>query len=120
MIKIEDIQRFHDVLGEAELLDKVWLCGGLVLGYYRDGQPIGHDPDVDLAIMDADVRTFWDAVPIFERHGFRKLFRWVNGEGLICEYSFQWEGAKWEFFIHFQAGSLTWNGGPSTNIRTSA
>lgn len=103
-LSLADIHRFHHILDQTGLLEVTWLVGGLVLGYARNGQPIAHDTDVDMGIMAQDIRKFWEAVPVFERNNFAKLFRWVNNDGLITEYSFRFHRVKWEFFIHFDAG----------------
>jgi hypothetical protein len=96
---VRDLQRLHDVLATTALDGHYSICGGLLLGWARDGRVLADD------LYDADFTFFAEYVPAFEsaahalaRAGFEPDVRYVNNEGFPVLYRFRRHGAQFEFY----------------------
>ena len=106
---VEGMQRLNDVLLETRLADKVWINGGVLLGYVRHGQPLAHDTDVDFSYWDHDAECVDAAMPHLLGAGFRRHARWTNNEGRVTEWSISYRGIRFEFFeMHRCGGKMRW------------
>jgi hypothetical protein len=84
-----------------------WLTDGTLLGYFREGDIIEHDRDVDLGLRIEDYSD--EIVPEFQKRGFR--LEYVLGErkrGL--ELSFMRHGVKVDLFFFYPEGGKLWHG----------
>lgn len=91
----------HDVLERGPLSGRSWVIGGMLLGWAREGRILSHDgADADFGFLRADHPAFLQAAPALVAAGFRRLYRWISAAGEPVEYSFQKDGAKFEFFQH--------------------
>jgi len=86
---------------------RFWLTDGTLLGYFREGDIIAHDADVDLGLM---IDAYSDAIiSEFRRRGFD--LKYVLGEkkqGL--ELSFIRDGVKVDLFFFYREGDRLWHG----------
>jgi hypothetical protein len=84
-----------------------WLTDGTLLGYFREGDIIEHDIDVDLGLYIYDYSD--EIIPAFGRGGF--AVKYVLGErrqGL--ELSFIRDGVKVDLFFFYREGDRLWHG----------
>jgi hypothetical protein len=89
----------HDVLATTEMAGKYWVCGGLLVGWAREGRVIQYDRDADFGLLTADRATFLEVIPRILAAGFSPLHRWTNNGGEATEYCFLKDGTKFEFFV---------------------
>jgi glycosyltransferase involved in cell wall biosynthesis len=107
----DNLRLLNDVFQETPLHGHYWLAFGVLLGYRREGALLPHDPDVDFGILERNEQCFLDSVDSILAAGFQRSYRWTNSVGRVTEYCFMKDGAKFEFFVHFQdisAGKLRW------------
>jgi hypothetical protein len=86
---------------------RFWLTDGTLLGYFREGDIIGHDRDIDLGLM---IDAYSDEiVPAFRRQGFD--VKYVLGEKKLgLELSFIRERVNVDLFFFYREGSRLWHG----------
>ena len=100
-----------DVLFEAHsLLRSInvdsWLTDGTLLGYYREGDFISHDIDVDLGVR--SVQWSPKILTLMESNDFET----IRQEGTIdngLEYSFVKDGVCIDFFFFYSDGHRVWH-----------
>jgi hypothetical protein len=102
---IEGMQRLHDVLAPTSLAGKMWINGGVLLGYIREGGPLAHETDVDFSYWEADAGDVHAAMPRLLAAGFRRYARWTNNEAHVTEWSLLYRGIKFEFFEMHRCGN---------------
>lgn len=109
MISRETVVR--NLIGAREILVSLditfWLTDGTLLGYFREGDLIEHDSDVDLGLYIYDYSD--EIIPAFERAGFD--LKYVLGEkkqGL--ELSFIRYGVKVDLFFFYRENGRVWHG----------
>ena len=95
---VRSLHRFHDVMANTPLSDKYWVCGGMLLGYAREGQLIQNDNDFDFHYWRDDSEALQASLEILLKAGFKKCFRWVNNDGHATEYVLIYQEIKFEFF----------------------
>lgn len=96
---IRDLQRLNDVLAATPFADRFWVCGGLLLGWAREGDILLHDTrDVDFGFFSEDLDRLYESVPALEKAGFRRLYRYRNNAGEVTELALMRRGARFEFF----------------------
>jgi hypothetical protein len=84
-----------------------WLTDGTLLGYFREGDILRHDRDIDLGLM---IESYTDDIaPAFVEMGFDLMY--VLGEkrqGL--ELSFVRDSVKVDLFFFYREGDRLWHG----------
>src|SRR5262249_19340596 len=88
-----DLRRLHDVLATTALDGRYAVCGGMLLGWARQGQLLLDDADADFVFDAVDAPAFAVAVPILARAGFAPTARFRNNNGDPAEYRFERHGA---------------------------
>ncbi len=84
------------------------VCGGMLLGWAREGRLLPDDMrDADFVFDAADAPAFAAAVPMLARAGFAPTTRFRNNDGDPAEYRFKRNGAKFEFFVVWNVGERT-------------
>lgn len=101
----------RNLLGARSILSSLgitfWLTDGTLLGYFREGDIIGHDFDADLGLFIENYSE--EIIPAFKRGGFD--LKYVLGEkkqGL--ELSFIRDGVKLDLFFFYREGRRVWHG----------
>jgi len=103
------LKRIHDYLVQADMLDKVFMTGGALLGQIRDGDLIKNDNDIDLGIMDVNVDKLKELNDIIIDDGHKISAMFYNQAGDFTEVSYVIDSVKIEFFVHFTKGwSVEW------------
>jgi hypothetical protein len=106
---IAGLQRLHDTIGTAPLANKIWINGGVLLGYVREGRPLPNDTDVDFSYWDHDRECLEGILPKLLSAGFRPYARWTNNEGRVTEWSLMHRDIKFEFFeMHRSEDRMRW------------
>lgn len=95
---VESLQLFHDLVSDTPLAGKYWVCGGMLLGFAREGALIENDNDFDFHYWAEDIDDLRDTLAVLESAGFKRQFRWVNNEGHATEYVLVYREIKFEFF----------------------
>ena len=83
------------------------VCGGMLLGWAREGQLLLDDRDADFVFDVVDAPAFAAAVPMLARAGFAPTTRYRNNDGEPTEYRFERHGAVFEFFVVWNVGGRT-------------
>jgi hypothetical protein len=95
----KDLRRLHDALAPTSFGDRYWLWGGVLLGWARDGSPLGHDLfDADFAFLAEDEPRFAAGARALIDAGFEPQWQFRNNAGAVTEYVFQRNGARFDFF----------------------
>ncbi len=103
------MQRLYEVISATPLADKIWINGGILLGYVREGGPLAHDTDVDFSYWDHDADYLQETLPKLLAAGFRPYARWTNNDGRVTEQSLTFRGIKFEFFeMHRCENGMRW------------
>lgn len=72
-----------DALDSTPMARKLWLMGGLAIGYARTGRPLDNDlTDVDLGYADVDHDAMMASLPILAAHGFFVVHRLESNAGI--------------------------------------
>lgn len=103
-----DLRRLHDVLAATTFDGRYAVCGGMLLGWAREGRLLLDDAgDADFVFDVFDTSAFAAAVPMLARAGFAPTVRYRNNEGDLAEYRFVCHGAKFDFFVAWNVGRRT-------------
>ena len=96
---IRDLQRLNDLLATTALANRYFVCGGLLLGWAKNGKVLIEDiNDADFAYSAEHADAFESAARVLARGGFEPVARFVNNDGQPAEYVFRRHRAKFEFF----------------------
>jgi hypothetical protein len=101
-----DLRRLNDVLADSPLAGRYWVWGSLLLGWAREGRLLAHetaDPDADFALRFEHAELFYEAVPMLEAAGYRRLYEFRNNEGRVTQHIFLRNGAQFDFSFFFRA-----------------
>lgn len=99
---IANLQLLNDVLRfQAPLGQRYVLCGGVLLGYFREADVLLHDcADADFFLSWREEHLLLESVQALKDNGFVPTFKWRNNAGEVCEYTFVKDEQKFEFFIY--------------------
>jgi hypothetical protein len=101
-----NLHLLHDALHDAGLAEKVWVTGGLLLGWARLGHPLPNDLlDADFGFMAADRSAVIAGFEMLMKAGFIPSTRWRSNEGTTTEWGFTRSEARFEFFEHRACGA---------------
>ena len=104
-ILTRNLRRLHDVLAATAFDGRYAVCGGMLLGWAREGGLLPDDLlDADFVFDAVDAPAFAAAVPMLARAGFRPTTRFRNNDGKPAEYRFERHGARFEFFVAWSVG----------------
>ena len=104
-ILTRNLRRLHDVLAATAFDGRYAVCGGMLLGWAREGGLLNNDLlDADFVFDAVDAPAFAAAVPTLARAGFRPTTRFRNNDGKPTEYRFERHGAEFEFFVAWNVG----------------
>jgi hypothetical protein len=96
---IRELQRLADATRGSPLEGRYWIVGGLLLGWAREGRPLGSDLfDADFAYLDEDHERFLATVPVLASAGFVPRHRFIANDGRHVEHRFRRHGIHFEFF----------------------
>lgn len=96
---IANLQLLHDVVARTPMNGRLWVFGGLLLGWAREGDLLGHDcDDVDFAYLAEDAAVFEGIFGTLEDAGFKLSLRYPGATGEATEYAFRRDGIKFDFF----------------------
>jgi hypothetical protein len=99
VVFVRDLRRLHDVLATTPLAGHYSMCGGLLLGWARDGTVLLDDLyDADFVYAAEHALEFDSAAQALARAGFEPDVRYLNNEGHAVEHRFRRHTAKFEFF----------------------
>src|SRR5262245_15486840 len=96
---VRNLHVLHDVVESSPMAGRLWVFGGLLLGWAREGDLLGHDcDDFDFAFHDDDTERFVSIFPALEEAGFELHRKFPSVTGVATEYAFRREGVKFDFF----------------------
>jgi len=89
-------------LETTPMAGKLWIMGGVAIGYARDGRPLARDDDVDLGYSDEDHDAFVATVPLLAARGFVPTARLVSNAGALTEMQVRRDGVWIDFLRCFR------------------
>jgi hypothetical protein len=102
-----NLRLLHATLQQAGLIDKIWVTGGLLLGWARLGQPLPTDlQDADLGFMDSDQLAIRAGFTALMKAGFTPEARWRRNDGSTSEWSLTRGGVQFDFFEYSASGDF--------------
>src|SRR5581483_11350418 len=102
---VDSLHRLNDALRGTPIDGRYWMWGGQLLGWAREGRPLGTDlDDADFAYLDEDHERFLQSVPALVAAGFAPLRRLSSGQGRYVEHAFHRRRAQFEFYRMTPAG----------------
>lgn len=104
---IRDLRRLNDVLATTALANRYFVCGGLLLGWAKNGKVLLEDvDDADFAYLAEDAGAFESAARVLARAGYEPVARFVNNDGQPTEHVFRRHRARFEFFAVWHRDGL--------------
>ncbi len=118
-VQAERLRLLHDVLETTPLAGRYWICGGLLLGWAREGAILAHDAvDADFNIRAQDVGRLHASVDALAQAGFHmaRIFP-STAAAEPTEWVFELDGAHFEFFrVEIDGERMRWcNYGTNTD-----
>lgn len=104
---LEGLHKLHNVLSSSPLHNRYWVCGGMLLGYAREGRLLRHDPDVDFHFWHEDLDRFLQSAELLKVAGFTYAYRWNSNAGETTEYVLLYKRVRFEFFVAHRVDSNT-------------
>jgi len=102
-----NLQLLHETLEEAGVIDKLWLTGGLLLGWSRLGEPLPTDlQDADFGFMESDQSAIRRGFTALMDAGFTPFTRWRRNDGTTSEWSLKRGGVQFDFFEYRDRGDF--------------
>lgn len=96
---IRNLHVLHDVLESSAMAGRAWVFGGMLLGWAREGDLLGHDcDDFDFAYHSDDAAVFESIFTELAEAGFQLIHRFPGRSGTATEYAFRRDGVKFDFF----------------------
>jgi Cytidylyltransferase-like len=96
---VTGLHRLADALHGTPLDGRYWMVGGLLLGWAREGRPLGSDlHDADFAYLDEDHGRFLSSIPAMVNAGLEPLHRFSSADGRYVEHRLFGEGVQFDFF----------------------
>jgi len=96
-------------LEQTPMKGSYWLCGGILLGYAREGRLLRHDTDIDFHYWKEDeekMRETWEMLP---RFGFKQVKIIRSNNNHPSQYVFKFGKVKVEFFLAWrEEGKVNW------------
>jgi len=97
---VSDLRQFHALLTQAGAIGSIWVGGGLLLGWAREGGLLRHDlRDGDFFIRREDIDRLERALPLLAEHGFVEVARYIGNNGLLSELKLHRNWANYDFFL---------------------
>ena len=97
---VSDLRQLHALLTEAGLIDSIWVVGGLLLGWAREGRLLRHDlRDADFFIRRDQFDGLERALPLLAAHGFAEEGRYIGNDGLLSIIKLHRNWTKFDFFL---------------------
>jgi hypothetical protein len=97
---VADLGDLHSLLTEAGLIESVWVVGGLLLAWAREGKPLRHDlRDADFSIRREDFDRLERALPLLADNGFIEHDRYIGNNGLVNEIKLHRNWTTIDFFL---------------------
>src|SRR6185312_3765766 len=86
---IRNLHVLHDVLESSAMAGRTWVFGGMLLGWAREGDLLGHDcDDFDFAYHSDDAPRFECIFAGLAEAGFQLIHRFPGRTGTATEYAF--------------------------------
>ncbi len=87
------LRQLAATLDETQMACRLWLMGGIAIGYARNGRALDNDlTDVDLGYADADHEAMMCALPHLVANGFALVHRLEDSAGTLTEMRLRRDG----------------------------
>ena len=104
---------FKKTLGffnHTPMQQRFWICGGVLLGYAREGAIIRGDTDIDFHYWVEDEALLLEVFEALPEREFQYIGRHVNNDGIVTQHILKVLGVKVEFFAAWRKeGCIEWN-----------
>jgi hypothetical protein len=96
-------------LNQTPMKGRYWMCGGVMLGYAREGHLLRHDTDIDFHYWKEDEEQLLSALKTIAGQGFRYTGTLYNNDGIPTQHITKLGKLKIEFFAAWRAnGKINW------------
>lgn len=103
----DGLDLLHTTLADSPLHGRYWVCGGVLLGWAREGDLLAHDSDVDFHYWREDEELVLLAIKLLVQVGFKRKYIWRNLAGETTEYVLSYKSFTFEFFAAHQHNNNT-------------
>jgi len=98
------------LFNQTPMQSRFWICGGVLLGYMREGSIIRGDTDIDFHYWVEDEALLLKVFQELSGQGVEYVARYINNEGLVTQHVLKVLGVKVEFFAAWRKeGYIEWN-----------
>lgn len=109
----EVIEAFVEVvkcIQDEGLNDDIWVCGGALLGFAREGKILNHDVDVDFNYDASLEHEFLKLIDRLVRSGFKYIKPYKNNDQIITQHLLMHGRVKIDFFRIWstEEGDMQW------------
>lgn len=95
---------------KTPMQSRFWICGGVLLGYAREGAIIRGDTDIDFHYWVEDEALLLEVLQGLPGKEFEYVGRYVNNEGVVTQHVLKVLGVKVEFFAAWRKDNcIEWN-----------
>jgi hypothetical protein len=102
-------RRIISTLNRTPMKGRYWMCGGIMLGYAREGRLLRHDTDIDFHYWRDDEELLLSALREISGQGFRYVGALCNNDGIATQHVVKLGKLKIEFFAAWrEKGGLCW------------
>ncbi|MGA2470388.1 MAG: hypothetical protein ABSG64_06825 [Solirubrobacteraceae bacterium] len=115
------LRRLHDALAPTPISGRYWVCGGVLLGWAREGQLLSHDAlDADFNYRSEDAERLEASLPALLDAGFRLARRFPNVDEVPTQWAVSLDDAIFDFFcVQISGERLRWSNYGTNTDRSS-
>jgi hypothetical protein len=96
-------------LNKTPMRKRFWMCGGILLGYAREGRLLSHDTDIDFHYWVEDEEILLDVLKNLCQHEFSYVGEMIDNNNRCTQHVIRYGKVKIDFFVAWRVdGKVQW------------